>query len=157
VPDLQGAFGDQRGDFVRAPLFPNLYGRAFDPLRMVAPVEPGSRAAPGRDAGRNRSSGERHLLLAFKETLHNVVRHAAARRVRIHLSVTYGRFVLEVTDDGRGFDPATVAAGQGLASLRHRAQMLGGEARFQAGPGKGTTVVFTGRFDRISRPAASAP
>lgn len=100
---------------------------------------------------------ERHLLLALKEILHNVVRHAAAAHVRIQLSVTGDRFRLEVADDGCGFDPATVAAGQGLASLRHRARMLGGEAGFVAVPGQGTTVVFTGRFGRKSRAEASEP
>jgi signal transduction histidine kinase len=94
---------------------------------------------------------ERHVLLALKEMLHNVVRHAAAAEVRIQLTAARERFALRVSDDGRGFEPAKVAAGEGLASLRHRAQMLGGEVRFESGAASGTTVTLTGRVERPSR------
>jgi len=89
---------------------------------------------------------QRHLLLALKETLHNIVRHAAARHVGIRLSTTPATFTLEVTDDGCGMDPAAIPEGQGFASLRHRAQLLGGTAQIRTAPGQGTTVTFTGRL-----------
>lgn len=77
--------------------------------------------------------------------MHNVVRHAGAKVVTIRLSSTADTFTLEVTDDGSGFDPGAIAEGQGFASLRHRAGLLGGAARITARPGGGTTVIFTGR------------
>jgi signal transduction histidine kinase len=89
---------------------------------------------------------QRHLLLALKETLHNIVRHASARHVRIRLSTTPATFTLEVTDDGCGMDPAAIPEGQGFASLRHRAQLLGGDNQIRTTPGQGTTVTFTGRL-----------
>lgn len=94
---------------------------------------------------------QRHLLLALKETLHNIVRHATARHVQIRLSSTPAKFLLEVTDDGCGMDPAAIPEGQGFASLRHRAQLLGGETQIRTAPGRGTTITFTGRL----APAAS--
>lgn len=98
---------------------------------------------------------QRHLLLALKESLHNVARHAAARRVRIRLSAAAGGFTLVVTDDGRGFDPAAAGEGQGLDSLRHRARLLGGAARFDSTPGAGTTLTFTGRLAPPARPPSA--
>jgi signal transduction histidine kinase len=89
---------------------------------------------------------QRHLLLALKESLHNVVRHAAARHVAIRLTVAAGRFTLTVADDGRGMNPAAIVAGQGFASLRHRAGLLGGQAEIHSAPGAGVTVTFTGRL-----------
>jgi signal transduction histidine kinase len=89
---------------------------------------------------------QRHLLLALKETLHNVVRHASARHVQIRLSATPATFTLEVTDDGSGMDPTAIPEGQGFASLRHRAQLLGGDTQIRTAPGQGTTVTFTGRL-----------
>lgn len=97
---------------------------------------------------------QRHLLLALKETLHNIVRHAAARHVRIHLSTSGERFMLEVSDDGCGMDAAAIPEGQGFASLRHRAQLLGGETRIQTALAQGTTVTFTGRLTATVSPAS---
>ena len=52
--------------------------------------------------------------------------------------------VLEVDDDGRGFDPAAATGtGQGLRNLRERARELGGRAEIDSAPGSGTTVRVT--------------
>jgi signal transduction histidine kinase len=52
--------------------------------------------------------------------------------------------VLEVDDDGRGFDPArATGAGQGLRNLRERAQALGGHTEIASTPGQGTKVQVT--------------
>jgi signal transduction histidine kinase len=49
--------------------------------------------------------------------------------------------VLEVDDDGCGFDPVKVTgAGQGLRNLRERAERLGGRAEIHSGPGQGTRI-----------------
>ncbi len=88
----------------------------------------------------------RHLLLFFKEALHNAVRHSGAGRVEIHLEVSDGRLLGEVADDGSGVDPAAVEAaphdgsGRGLASLRYRADALGGRLEIDTAPGAGTRV-----------------
>jgi signal transduction histidine kinase len=49
--------------------------------------------------------------------------------------------VLEVDDDGRGFDPAAATGtGQGLRNLRERAERLGGQAHISSTPGQGTNL-----------------
>ncbi len=96
---------------------------------------------------------QRHVLLALKETLHNIVRHSGARHVQVRLATATHTFTLTVADDGCGMDPATIPEGQGFASLRHRAQLLGGETRIRTAPGQGTTITFTGRL----LPASAAP
>ena len=88
-------------------------------------------------------TAQRHLLLAFKESLHNVRKHASARRVSIELSPQGRRLELRIIDDGVGFTTATATDGHGLANLRHRASALGGEARITSAPGNGTTVILS--------------
>ena len=89
------------------------------------------------------------LLLAVKEVLHNILKHAAASRVELQCTVADGAvFVVRVADDGRGFDPEAVPAGprtrqgQGLENIRRRLAEIGGECRIESRPGHGTTVTF---------------
>ncbi|NOT30485.1 MAG: hypothetical protein HOP15_08570, partial [Planctomycetes bacterium] len=116
----------------------NLFGGAGLELVLRMPSEAeldGLALAPDR---------RRHLLLFFKEAAQNVARHARATRVEIELVVTSGRtgsrLRLTLQDDGRGFDPSVRTEGQGLASLRRRAQALGGELVLESAPGRGTRV-----------------
>ena len=82
----------------------------------------------------------RHLLLIFKESLHNAVRHAEASRIDIRISDQDGVLTLDVVDDGRGFDSATINHGFGLANMRRRAEALGANLRVTSRPGQGTAV-----------------
>ena len=87
-------------------------------------------------------TAQRHLLLAFKEALHNIRKHAAARRVTITLGRDGPQLRLRIVDDGAGFDPAAAAEGHGLDNLRHRAAALGGELAIESAPGRGTTLTL---------------
>jgi len=76
-----------------------------------------------------------------REALSNVSRHAEAATCRVSLYRDTDGAVLEVDDDGRGFDPAAATGtGQGLRNLRERAEGLGGRAEIQSAPGEGTRV-----------------
>jgi len=75
-----------------------------------------------------------------QEALHNALRHAGAREVSLTLSRARGRVVLEVADDGTGFDPELAPPGLGLASMRERAAAVGGQLRVSSAPGAGTRV-----------------
>lgn len=79
----------------------------------------------------------RDLLFLFQELIHNAARHAAASRVDVDLALTRGELRLTVHDDGQGFDPSGVTAGHGLASMRVRAERLGGRLEMAAAPGRG--------------------
>ncbi|HEU5470136.1 MAG TPA: GAF domain-containing sensor histidine kinase [Actinophytocola sp.] len=82
------------------------------------------------------------IFRVAQEALHNALRHAEASEVGVDLLCRKGFVVLEVTDDGRGFDPASAAAAGrlGLASMRERARTVGGQITVASAPGAGTTV-----------------
>ncbi|MFN7941047.1 MAG: two-component regulator propeller domain-containing protein [Thermoanaerobaculia bacterium] len=87
-------------------------------------------------------AGERRdLLLAGKELVTNVARHARARSVEVALRRLDGRVVLEVRDDGVGLRAAR-SEGQGLVSLARRAARCGGRFEIAARPGGGTEARF---------------
>ncbi len=84
------------------------------------------------------------LLQIIREAVSNALRHGAARTVTLRLHEDGDRLALLVQDDGKGFDPAKIAAtGHGLANLRARAALLRGELRVTGVPGTGTRVVLT--------------
>lgn len=84
------------------------------------------------------------LYRIAQEALANVRRHARAGSALVNLSQQDGGFLLQVRDDGQGFDPAD-HAGQssrhfGLTVMRERAETVGGWIRVESLPGKGTVV-----------------
>jgi signal transduction histidine kinase len=86
-----------------------------------------------------------------QEALQNAAKHASARTVRVRLGRQKDRVVLEVADDGTGFDPAASPAagtptgptGFGLSGMRERAELLGGHLELTSGPDRGTTVLLS--------------
>jgi len=77
----------------------------------------------------------------FQETLTNIIRHAGATHVMVHLKEASGRIILEVRDNGRGILPQEISntRSMGLLGMKERAALLGGT--FGIGPapgGKGT-------------------
>lgn len=70
----------------------------------------------------------------------NVARHARARHVAVRLEREIDTVVLEVTDDGVGFDPANSVGGLGLRNMRERAFNVGGSLDVRSAPGAGTRV-----------------
>ena len=81
-----------------------------------------------------------NVLQAAREALSNVGRHARATTCRLSLHRDGERALLEIDDDGRGFDPKATRRGDGLANLEKRAEALGGEASIESSPTQGTTV-----------------
>jgi signal transduction histidine kinase len=80
------------------------------------------------------------LLRVGQEALANVRKHAAAASVQVLLRYEAGGVSLEVTDDGRGFDPAQVNGGYGLRGMRERLGQAGGLLEVRSAPGAGTRV-----------------
>ncbi|MGH2477390.1 MAG: histidine kinase, partial [Candidatus Limnocylindrales bacterium] len=84
---------------------------------------------------------EEVLYRIAQEALHNVVKHAAAHRVRVEVRMLDGGVRLRVEDDGKGFDPERVPDGHlGLTGMRARADRIGGQFICRSEPGKGTTI-----------------
>lgn len=100
------------------------------------------------------TSDVRHnLFLAFKEALHNVVKHSAASETSIRLVTEASHFELVVEDNGRGFTPETtrehprdnsarLSTGNGLENMARRLAEIHGSCRIQSAPGQGTKVIL---------------
>lgn len=86
------------------------------------------------------ASSAADVIQVTREALSNVGRHAEATTCRVTLRREDGSAILEVDDDGRGFDPATSRRGDGLSNLEQRAKALGGTASIGSAPTQGTTV-----------------
>lgn len=85
---------------------------------------------------------EIHALQIVRETLSNALRHGRASLISIRLTRgEHGSALLEVTDNGRGFDPVQrMGTGRGLVNLTTRAKEMGATLRIESEEGRGTTV-----------------
>src|SRR5215207_5191783 len=86
-----------------------------------------------------------------QEALTNVRRHAGAGHVRVELGTDGTLAFVEVSDDGRGFDPRSAGTGIGRQSMGQRARELGGELDVQSAPGEGARIRFSVPISRLSR------
>jgi len=86
---------------------------------------------------------KRHLIMFFKEVVHNCARHAKATEVRISVSAESQQLCLRVADNGCGFDISAQREGWGVDSMQKRAQELGGTVAIDSQPGQGTAVQLT--------------
>jgi ligand-binding sensor domain-containing protein/two-component sensor histidine kinase len=84
----------------------------------------------------------REVFLIFKEGVNNIVKHSGCRSVEVALHINRGVIVLKLIDDGQGFDEARSDGGQGLASMRRRAEKLGGELMVISRAGAGTSIIM---------------
>jgi signal transduction histidine kinase len=88
---------------------------------------------------------ENNLLRIGTEAMTNAVKHAAARSVAVRLVFGTDEILLEVRDDGKGFDASrstTLAAGHfGWLGIRERAERIGAKLQIESQPGRGTRVV----------------
>jgi signal transduction histidine kinase len=93
----------------------------------------------------------RHLGYIVTEALTNVWKHAGVDEATVAVRQLDGRAVVQVLDEGHGFEPVEVGPGQtglGLWSMRERAQEIGGDIDIRSSIGNGTQVT-------ISLPVAS--
>ena len=99
-----------------------------------------------------------NLFLAFKEALHNVLKHAGASEVHICLEPKAASFELAIQDNGRGFtratgtksrsdDPERASSRNGLENMAWRLAEIGGSCVVQTAPGQGTKVIFSVPLD----------
>ena len=110
-----------------------------------------STSAVRRAASRSRPRTETQLFGIGREALANVVKHAQAGTAWIRVEARPARVVLEIRDDGCGFDPAARHPGHfGLESMRSRAAEIGGVLTITSAPEPGTVV-------RVEVPAESGP
>ena len=90
------------------------------------------------------------------EALANVARHAKASSVSLVIKARPNAVLMEVTDDGRSFDPEHVLDSRrnkrlGLIGMRERVEMVGGTFKVDSAPGRGTTISATLPFKRVEK------
>jgi signal transduction histidine kinase len=85
------------------------------------------------------------ILFIAKEAFNNIERHADARCVEVTLARNNGQLLLEIRDDGRGFDEAQVDEAErfGLQGMYERAEMIGAQLSVESKVGQGTAVQLT--------------
>jgi len=100
-------------------------------------------------------------IAAFRivqESVHNALRHAAAKELTVSVRRDDGRLLLSVRDDGRGFDVAEAlrraASGRhlGLAGMRERLEALGGKLEIESSPGHGAEIRASMPLDQEAGP-----
>ena len=101
---------------------------------------------------------EEHLYRLAQEALHNVVKHASATQVTIHLSFDEDHGInLEIVDDGVGFQVDALSPGHmGLHTMSDRMQQVGGTLNITSHPGQGTTVCASVPFQNRANPGRDA-
>jgi signal transduction histidine kinase len=86
-------------------------------------------------------SAETQLFAISREALANVLRHAGATSARVRIDARNGQVLVEIRDNGHGFDPADGHPGHyGLESMRSRAAEIGGRLTIASAPEAGTAV-----------------
>ncbi|MCU0642966.1 MAG: histidine kinase, partial [bacterium] len=67
----------------------------------------------------------RHLILIFKEAMHNVIKHSECSSLTFHVAVNASHFELSLDDNGIGCLNGKLSSGQGLTNMKHRAELIG--------------------------------
>ena len=129
ITELRPAALDEIG---LAPAIESLGGRlaAVEGLEIHVEVEVGGRLDPEL---------ETTVYRIVQEALTNIAKHARAEHVRIDVALDYDVVRVEVTDDGRGFDPEARVAGFGLVGMRERVALAHGQLEIESAAGR--TVV----------------
>jgi signal transduction histidine kinase len=86
-----------------------------------------------------------NIFLIVKEALTNALKHAKAREVQVQSKLSGHTLQILVADDGRGFDPQSLAEGwrNGMGNIRRRTAAMNAKLDVQSTPGKGTTVTLS--------------
>ncbi len=83
-----------------------------------------------------------HLQRIFKESLNNLAKHSQASRAAVVFKKEGNELVMQVRDNGLGFDPATVRRGNGLDNMQARAMAAGGQLTLRSSPTEGTETTL---------------
>ncbi|HEY0041763.1 MAG TPA: PAS domain S-box protein, partial [Flavisolibacter sp.] len=80
------------------------------------------------------------LYRILQEQLNNIIKHAKAKNVSIMLRLTAGNILLQVKDDGVGFDIDKIKKGLGITNIHNRAELFGGKVLLTTSPGNGCDI-----------------
>lgn len=89
-----------------------------------------------------RPDQRRNIYLIFKEAVNNAAKYSECTEINVNMLLNGRKLVLDIADNGKGFDPKTVQAGNGLANMRQRAADIKGKIDVQTAPGKGVRILL---------------
>ena len=82
----------------------------------------------------------RNLYMIMKESINNSIKYAACSSIILQISYSNKRLFISVSDNGKGFNPATVTPGNGTINIRSRAEAAGYAVNIYSAPDRGTSV-----------------
>jgi signal transduction histidine kinase len=98
--------------------------------------------SPGLDHSAKVSADvRREVFLIFKEGVNNIARHSHCASADITIETEGGMVLLKMSDNGVGFETPNADWGQGLYSMRKRAEKVGAELNLISSPGQGATLI----------------
>jgi signal transduction histidine kinase len=98
------------------------------------------------------AEARRHVVAVVKEALRNIVRHANATEVRLRFAVQEATLVVEIEDDGQGFDANQAPQDRGLGHMRERLLEVGGRCEVASVPGQGTRIRIAVGLGDVAKP-----
>ena len=97
----------------------------------------------GDSVGRHPRDIEAAIYFSVLEALQNTAKYAEAKSAMVTLGERGGALTFEVSDDGSGFDAATISRGAGLTGIADRLDTVGGTVEVESAPGQGTRITGT--------------
>lgn len=88
--------------------------------------------------------GRKPVLYIFRmiqEALNNAAKHSDASLIRVSIRIDREKLKLNISDNGKGFDPDTTTKGSGLSNLKERVSLLKGSVTILSSPGNGTSII----------------
>ncbi len=87
-----------------------------------------------------------NLFLIFKEAMNNSLKYSGAAEISLNVELSGRKLVMQLIDDGKGFDTDQARDGNGLGNMKERAARIGGVLGIESAPGNGTTIEFRGNL-----------
>lgn len=86
--------------------------------------------------------GRKNFYLVFKEAVNNAAKYSEASNLWISMQLQGGKLILQVRDDGRGFNENTIRRGNGLKNMKSRADEMKAEFQIISNPDEGTIILL---------------
>ncbi len=88
-----------------------------------------------------------HLFLLFKEAINNSLKHSGCSEMILALRVQGKNLIIQLTDNGKGFDTESKSSGNGLRNIKERAKNIGGKVEIISELNVGTKIEFSGKVN----------
>ena len=84
-----------------------------------------------------------NIFLVFKEAINNMIKYAEAPACNTQIFIRSKHFVLQIADNGKGFDGTTKGSGTGWKNMQKRTEYLNGKLAIDSTPEKGTVITMS--------------